>query len=171
MEESIILNEKYSDNWKPTLYFSLLLAILAFILYLTIGDVLWSGILRLAAFISFSLSVFCMLKAMEGKKTFRISIKDNHLAIAYLEKEDVARKEVHTLDEIDFIYKEPHKYKLPLTDNNFFLADSSDFKIRFLNSDHDISLFKFGGRVLSVDEKTGTRLQQFLESHNLYSNR
>lgn len=169
MEETIVVNEKYSNNWKTMLYSSLAFAAITFIMYLNLNDVLWSGIVRLTAFISFSLSIFCMLKVMEGRKTFRLSVNDDSLHISYLKNNNIVQEDVLNQNKIESVYKVPSFYKLPLIDYQFSLSNTCNFKVRFTDSDRDISLLTFGGRFLSVDKETGIRLEEFLKAHNLYS--
>lgn len=170
MEESIEIKEKYSNNWKPTLYSSLLIALITYLIYLNLDDVLWGGIIRLIAFMSFSLSIFCMLKVMEGSKTFRVSVSGDSLSIAYLKNEDIVQTEELKKEEIQSIYKLPYQLKLPFTDYGIKLPGNRDFKVKFYaDEEKDMSLFKFGGRVLTVDKESGEKLEQFLKTHNLYS--
>lgn len=169
MDESIEVNEKYSSNWKPTLYSSLTIAAITFIIFLNIDDVLWAGIFRLTAFISFSLSIFCMLKVMEGRKTFRITINDGSLQVSYLKNDEVLQTEKLKKKQIESVYKVPLYFKLPIADYKFSVTNNCNFKVRFTDKEEDISLFKFGGRTLTVDEKESHKLERFLKDHNLYS--
>lgn len=169
MEESIEVNEKYSNNWKPTLYSSLVIAAITFIIFLNLDDVIWTGIFRLIAFISFSLSIFCMLKIMEGKKTFKIAIHDESIQISYIKNKEVIRTEQIKQKEIESIYKAPFYFTFPFTEMRFPLKTGSNFKVRYKDEESDISLFKFGGRVLAVDEKESHKLESFFKDHDLYS--
>ncbi|MGK7368932.1 MAG: hypothetical protein ACNS64_01855 [Candidatus Halalkalibacterium sp. M3_1C_030] len=170
MEDSIEVKEKYSNNWKPTLYSSLLIAIITFLLYLNLDDVLWGGVIRLIAFMSFSLSIFCMLKVMEGAKTFRLSVSDELLSVAYLKNDEILQTEEHRKEEIQSIYKLPYQLKIPFTEYRFKLPGNRHFKVKFDNEEErDMSLFKFGGRVLTVDNESGQNLEQFFKKHKLYS--
>ena len=170
MQDSIEVKEKYSNNWKPTLYASLLIALSTFLIYLNLDDVLWTGIFRLIAFMSLSLGIFCMLKVMEGAKSFAVEIRDGLLQISYYKKNDVIGTEKLNIEDIQSIYAEPHKLSLPFSDFQFELAGNHSFMVMFRNDDaRDMPLFKFGGRVLAVDEKSGQKLEQFLKQHDLFS--
>lgn len=168
MVNSIKVNEKYSNNWKPTLYTSLAVAAVTFIIYLNLEDVIWTGIFRLTAFMSFSLSIFCTLKVMEGRKTFQISIDDGSLKIAYLKNDKELQEDIISLDKIEKVYKQTTGSKIPLTNSLFSASDNCTYKIQFKNDD-DICLLKFGGRVLSVDSTETQKLESFFSSHNLFS--
>lgn len=171
MEEVIEVNEKYSNNWKPILYFSLIFATITFVIYLNLNDVLWTGIFRLIAFMSFTLSIFCMLKVMEGRKTFRLSIENGSLHIAYLKNQHVIQEEILDKNKIESVYRVPStsKFKVPFSDYRFSFSKTCNFKVRFNDTNKDICLFKFGGRVLTVDEESGRELQNFFSANNLYS--
>lgn len=169
MDESIEVNEKYSNNWKPTLYSSLVIAAITFVIFLNLEDVIWSGIFRLVAFISFSLSIFCMLKVMEGRKTFRIAMRDGSLQISYIKNNEVVQTEQIRQKKIDSIYKAPFYFTFPFTEYRFPLKTGSNFKVRFREEESDANLFKFGGRVLTVDEKESHKLENFFRNHDLYS--
>ena len=170
MQESVNVKEKYSSNWKPALYASLLLALITFLIYLNLDDVLWTGIFRLIAFMSLSLGIFCMLKVMEGVKTFEVAIRDDSLLISYLKNGDTIGNDKLKLDEIQSIYREPYQLKMPFTEYGIPLSGNSNFKVAFKNKEeNDMALFKFGGRVLAVDENSGQELEQFLRRHDLFS--
>ena len=169
MDESIEVNEKYSNNWKPTLYTSLAIAAVTFVIFLYLDNVLWAGIFRLTAFISFSLSIFCMLKVMEGRKTFRISVRNGSLHISYLKNNEVLQTEKLKKEQIESVYKTPFHFKLPIADYRFSLANNCNFKVRFRDQEKDMSLFKFGGRALTIDEEESYKLERFFKDHNLYS--
>jgi len=170
MEENIEVKEKYSNKWTPALFISLLVALIAFLIYLNLDDVLWTGIFRLLAFISLSLGIFCMLKVMEGSKTFGVEIRDDLLLISYLKNKEVIDTEKLKIEDIKSIYREPHRLKFLFSDYHIELSGNHCFKVEFHNEEEsDMALFKFGGRVLTVDEKSGQKLEQFLKRHDLFS--
>lgn len=170
MEDSLVVKEKYSDNWKTALFTSLIVALITFLLYLYIDNILWSGIFRLVAFMGLTLGIFCTLKVMEGAKTIEISIDKNLLTITYLKNDEVVGNDKLEIDKIKFIYSEPFQLNLPFFDYQFNLSDNHHLKIAFNDDDGgDISLFKFGGRVLSIGNQSEQQLRHFLNQHNLYS--
>lgn len=169
METSIVLSEKFSNNWKNTFYSSLGLAIVIFVFYLNTSDVIWTGILRLTAFISFSLSVFCLLKIMEGGKRFRVAVNDQSLHIVYMKNEKIIHEEVLHKNEIESIYRAPSILRLPIVEREFTISNTWVFNIKLTDTRSASSLFKFGGKALAVDEQTGKRLENFFKDHNLYS--
>lgn len=170
MVETIEINEKYSNNWRTTLYSSLAIAAVTFLIYLNLDDVLWSGIIRLIAFISFSLSIFCMLKVLEGKKTFRLTMKNGSLHVYYLKNGDIVQEEKLKRDDIQSIYKVPSLIEFPFIDYTITLSSVYNFKVKFSDSEDASSLFRFGGRILTVDQQSSYRLEEYLKYYNLYSN-
>lgn len=170
MDEAILIDEKYSNNWKLIFYTSLFLAAVTFLIHLNLNDVVWSGILRLVAFISFSLSIFCILKLFEGQKKFRVAVDGKSVHIAYLKKDKIVREEVLDLNDITGIYRTPSVYRVPVIGIQIQLSNTWLFKVSIADTEQDSSLFTFGGRALPVDQKSSLKLEQFLQTHNLHSN-
>ena len=169
MSNSIVVEEKFSSSWKNTFFYSLGLAAVLFLLYLYISNVIWIGILRLAAFISFSLAIFCLLRIMEGRKRLRVEVDDKNLRIVYLKKEKVLNEEVLSRSNIDSIYKKPSTFALPFTDIEFSLSNTWLFNIDMSNIERGGSLFRFGGKSLPVDKINSQQLEVFFKEHNLYT--
>lgn len=169
MTDTVVIDEKYSSNWKITLYTSLLLAAITFVIYINIDDVIWTGIFRLTAFMSFSLSVFCLLKIMEGQKRFRLEVDNNSIHIAYLKKEKVVHEEVLDQKDVIGIYKVPSELRVPILPYKIKLTNSWLFMVKLANDAYDSSLFTFSGKPLAVDKKSGNKLEHFLDTHNLYT--
>ena len=106
---------------------------------------------------------------MEGRKTFRIKVDDGSLQISYLKNDEVLQTEQLKKEQIESVYKVPLHIKIPVADYKLSLTDNCNFKIRFRDKENDISLFKFGGRALSVNEQESHKLERFFKDHNLYS--
>lgn len=169
MEASIILDEKFSSTWKSTFFSSLGLAAVAFLLYLNAENVIWVGIFRLAAFISFSLGIFCLLRIMEGPKQFKVEADNKNLHITYLKNKNALHEEVLSRDEINCIYKRPSTLGIPFTEAEFSVPDSWMFNIEMTDIERDGSLFRFGGKALTVDKQNGQQLDAFLKAHDLHA--
>ena len=170
MNDILEVKEKYSEKWKPGLYASFTISVLTFLLYLNLDSILWSGIFRLVAFISLTVGIFCMLKVMEGAKTFEVKLSKDSVLITYLKNNNVISTESFSLDDIRSIYRESHNIKLPFFDLYFQLPQHNKFKIKFRNEEEkEMSLFKFGGKILTLDERSAEKLEHFLKQHNLIS--
>ncbi len=168
MGSTVTVNEKFSNYWITALYLSSGTALLTFILFWNINDVLWSGIMRLIAFIAFAVSIFCLLKVMEGKKSMKITKTDDALHVTYLKGKSVIQEDSVSISNIKYIYRRSYDYYIPVFDLSIGLADSYSFIIRLRDSADDYYLFEFGGRGLHLGKKAGKRLKSFFEDHNLY---
>lgn len=83
MQHSLTIVEKYSRYWPVAAIFSGILSIVVYLLSLDV-DVLTAGILRLAAFGLFSLSVFSFLKWRDGQMIIEIKeVDDNSVILNY----------------------------------------------------------------------------------------
>lgn len=170
MEESLEIKEKYSVYWKPGLIISLLISFSTFLIYQNLDDVLWAGIFRLVAFICLTIGIFCMLKLMEGAKTFEINISEGKLNITYMKNDEIIGSERLQTEQIKAIYSEPYQIKFPFVDYQITLSNNCNFKVTLIGEEKsDVSLFKFGGKVLTVDNKSEKRLKLFLKQYDLYS--
>lgn len=167
MDTSIIVDEKFSSSWKNTFFSSLGLAAAAFVLYLNAENVIWVGIYRLAAFISFSLGIFCLLKIIEGRKHLKVEADNNKLHITYLKNNKAVHEEVLSRSDINCIYKSPSTFSIPFTEAEFTVPDSWMFNIEMTDIERKGSLFRFGGKTLSVDKQNGQQLEAFLKAHDL----
>jgi len=169
MGTSIIIDEKFSSSWKSTFFSSLGLAAVALLLYLNAENVIWVGIFRLVAFISFSLGIFCLLRIMEGRKQLKVEADNKKLHITYLKNKNAVHEEVLSRDGINCIYKRPSTLGIPFTEAEFTLPDSWMFNIEMADIERDGSLFRFGGKALSVDKQNGRQLETFLKAHDLHA--
>ncbi|NGP76379.1 hypothetical protein G3570_07035 [Balneolaceae bacterium YR4-1] len=170
MENSLVLEEKYSRYWKHALALSLIVSLITFLIYLYIDDAVLAGISRLVAFISLSLAIFCLLKVMEGAKTFEVTISDGLLRVTYFKNEKAIGTDKLNINDIETIYSEPYQIELPISDYRIQLSNNRTFRVNFKeNNENDISLFKFGGRVLTLDKSSKERLEHFLSHHDLLS--
>ena len=170
MKERLKVKEKYSGKWKIVLFTSMIGAAVTFGLYLYIESILWSGIFRLVAFMSLTIGIFCMLKVMEGAKTCELEISDGFLTITYLKNNEAIGTDKFAVDDINSIYREPFQITTPFTSFTFDLPQNSSYKVEFKNDKaNDTPLFKFGGRILTIDNSSGEKLEQFLSTYELLS--
>lgn len=170
MENSLVLKEKYSGYWNYALAGSLLVSLITFLIYLNLDDVLLAGISRLVAFICLSLGIFCLLKVMEGAKTFEVSITDGLLKITYFKNGETVGTDKMQINDIKSIYSEPYQLKFPFSHYRIELSNNSTFRVKFKEDlKNEVPLFEFSGRVLTLDNSSTKRLKKFLSQHDLNS--
>jgi len=158
----IEIEEKYSNLWTRVTVLTLLLTPVLYFAYLSILDVLWRGIFRLLALISFSAAVFSGLKVMEGKHSMTLEIKDNHLVVNYFRNTRQVKEDLFEIDNIESVTTDQ------LPDDVFtnkFLTNDRTILLRFRDSDRELNLFELEGRILSVNNETAGRVAQFLNEH------
>lgn len=160
MTRSLQIKEYAVPLWKTGTVAFLLLAVVLFIIFWNTGDVFWSGIVRLASFISFAAAVLFGLKAMEGNLHLTISVSDGSLHITYLKKGQNVLEDSHRLEDITSVVSIQPKSFPSFNGGNVFV-------VRFKDSKQDFNLFHFGGRTLKIDEADAERLVEFLKEHNI----
>lgn len=161
MSNSLTIQEQRHQIWKKGTIAAGSLTILFGLLFYNQSDPLWAGLLRLAAFIFFSLTVFGALKLLNGPLTITIHSSPTHLKINYRMKEKNVRKEQFEQSAIqEFIPSTEYK---PFW-KQLLQPRSSTLKVRFSDGHRDIPLFEYGGRILFFDEATLARVQKFLTS-------
>lgn len=158
----IEIEEKFSNLWSHITVFTVLLTVVLFIVYRTMGDILWRGIFRLSALISFAAAVLSGLKVMEGKHSMTLIIQDGYLVVSYFRKEQQVHEDLFELDDIESVTSD----QLPVEIfSNYFLANDQTVLLHLRNSGRELNLFELGGRILSVNRDAAERVVSFLEKH------
>lgn len=160
MNESIQIEEAREQYWKAaTIAFSLL-AVILFVIFWNMTDVFWTGIVRLASFISFAIAVLAGLKTRESGLSIEIYVSDQALNIQYLKKQNVIGENRHNRADVESISCFP-------ANTLFQLSRGNEFVIQFGDSDQEFDLFHFGGRTLKIDDLNAKRLIRFFRGHEI----
>jgi len=167
MENTIILDEKYSIYWRWALAIFCLITLVFFMISKSMNDVVWSNYAMLASFISFSVSVFIIIKLYEGKKSIKVFTKQNRLAIHLFKKENLIHKDSYEIERVQSVNLVFSKISVPFLDIHLDRNDAYTFEIKLKEKDLSFYLFQFGGGVISVDSQSARRLFEFLKQNEI----
>lgn len=168
MEDTIIVEEKYSSYWKWTLLGSLIIALALFSLYhFILSNVVTANYVRLASFIFFSVTIFAGLKLMEGKRKLKIGINDTFLEIEILKKDKTIQKNTYPVEQIEYISETPAQIFIPVLDLTFDQYQAVTYRMKQKNEKSLFYLFHFGGSILSISQNHTDKINSFLTQHNI----
>lgn len=164
MNHSITIEEQRHQVWKTGTIVAGAITILFSFLFWYQSDPLWVGILRLIAFIFFSLTVFGALKLLDGPVSITITSTPTHIQVNYRQDEKTVQQEEFEQTAIkDFVLTTGDKSPL----KHYLHPRSATLKVRFNDDHRDLHLFEYGGRILFFNESTLLEVQDFLHGqHN-----
>lgn len=161
MGNSITVQEQRHQVWKTGTVIAGGLSLLFGLLFWSQPDPFWVGILRLIAFIFFTLTVFGALKLLEGPLNITIHYTPDHLKLSYKMKEKNVQEEQFEQSSIqEFIHYTGDKPIL----NRYLQPHSATLMVRFNDEHRDLPLFEYGGRILYFDKNTLEQIQNFLNT-------
>lgn len=79
MMDQLIVREKYSKYWPAVAISSLLLAVLFFVAYHLIENILWVGYLRLISFSFFAIALLSFFKIKDGQVEMTVTVDDERV--------------------------------------------------------------------------------------------
>ncbi|HLR33117.1 MAG TPA: hypothetical protein VK074_11545 [Fodinibius sp.] len=163
MNNSITIREQRYGVWKTGTLIAGGLTVIFGALFWYQTDPLWTGILRLVAFICFSLAVFGSLRLMEGPLSVSLSSTPRLLRITYRKNKKIVRKdEFEHADIQEFIRTTDG---IPRWDQ-YLQPHSETLKVRFHDEHHDLQLFEYSGRTLFFHETALSKVQDFLQARD-----
>lgn len=164
MTGSLTIREKYFRYWPVVAAASGMLAVILFISYQLISDVLFASYLRLSAFICFALSLLSLFKIKDG----RVAIKfepdsDGRLTVTYFLRDKKVQQEIYTPEDI-------REIKIDIMPNRSIYNDLKRsercLKIRKKKSEVWYYLNQVGGRVIPLREDDAAKTREFICSQN-----
>lgn len=167
MENSITIIEKYSAYWKWTLLGSLAIAIGLFVGFHYLENIVIANYVRIASFISFSVTIFAGLKLMEGKRNLKIGINDSFLEVEILKKDKIIQKNKYELNKIDGVLLIPAQISIPFLGIAIDRHRAFTYQLKQNDDKSPFYLFHFGGSVLSIDKEDSERLNSFFTKYNI----
>ena len=161
MTKNLVVNEKYSRYWPAVTLVSAILAVLFFIGFLVVSNVLYEGYLRLFSFSFFALSVLSFYKVRDGRIQIKLeTIDKKELRITYstadnrlLYQEVMDRKDLSevVIDEI------PNRSLY-----NDLVKSDRCIKVRKKGAKHWIYLNSVNGRVLPLSFENAAAIEKFI---------
>lgn len=163
MDHSITIEEQRHQAWRTGTFICGGLTLLFGLLFWYQPDPLWVGILRLIAFIFFSLTVFGVLKLLDGPVSITITSTPTHIRLNYRQNEKTVREEEFEQSAIeDFILSRDKKSPW----RQYLQPRSATLKVRFNDDHRDLHLFEYGGRTLFFNESMLLEIQDFLHARS-----
>ncbi|WP_185958203.1 hypothetical protein [Fodinibius sediminis] len=161
MNNIITITEQRHRIWWTGTIIAALFTVLLTMLYWNQSNPLWIGILRLAAFILFTLTVFGILKLSNGPLSIVVEHTPTHLTIDYRQKEKTVRHEQFeqtSIEELVISQKEQPLWR------QYVQSSSATIKIHFSEEKRNHYLFEFSGRPLIFSKSDLLRLKDFITS-------
>lgn len=160
MSNTLVIREKYSKYWPQIAIINLLLALLLFVSYQFIDDVLLVGYLRLGAFIFFAAGLLSLFKVKDGQVEIIVELEDDSVESTYKVRGETIFATSHPTSDL-------HELKIDqLPDksiyNNFVKNDKC---VRFRRKDESNWFFfnEMESRVIPLNEENAKRLYSFLK--------
>lgn len=159
MNNTLVINEKYSQYWPLVAIISAILTLVFYISYHLIGDVLLQGYLRLSAFGFFALAVLSLFKLKDGKVEITIELEGKKLVLFYRLRGKIIYEE-----EIDI--KKIEAVEVSEMPNRSIYNDfkKSDRCVRFKRTDSEnwIYLNEIHSRVIPLNKVNSEKIVSFV---------
>lgn len=158
--KKLVIQEKYSKHWPSIAVASLALAVLLFITYHFMEDVLWIGYIRLASFAMFALALLSFFKVKDGQVEITIKIEDNIVESTYKVRDEIVFHAKHLASDF-------YKLKVDEMPNKSLYNDfvTSDKCVRFRRESENAWYYfnEIESRVIPLSEQNASKLRNFLE--------
>ena len=166
MSDSITIEEQTHYYWKQGTILSAVLCLITFTVFWNLGTPLWSGILRLVAFIFFALTILGYLNIMNGCLTITLYFTDSLLQVDYQRQDKTIQEEEFDLSTISSVKPTQSKQNLI---QKVFQPESATLSVDFTDTDRKLYLIEFGGRPLFFDPHTIEQIVGFLSDHGIHT--
>ena len=163
MEAKLVLEEKYSSWWAEVTIGLGLSALLLFVIFSLVDDVLWKGILRLGSFGFLAAAVFSGLKVMEGKHSITLAVKNGHLIVSYRKRGHNVGEDIFELDNITSVYVD--NLSSEFFPQNLFTVSEQQVVLELEDSDRPLTLAEVGGRTLALSQQSARVAVKFISGH------
>lgn len=158
--KKLVINEKYSKYWPSITVISLILAVILFIIYNLMDNVLWIGYLRLGSFAMFAMALLSFFKVRDGQVEITVKLDDDVIESTYKVRDEIVFTATHIPSDI-------YKLKIDKMPNKSLYNDfvKSDKCVRFRREDENAWYYfnEIESRVIPLTEKNATQLEAFLK--------
>lgn len=157
--KKLVIREKYSKYWPSVAVISLILAVVFFIVYHLMDDVLWIGYIRLGSFAMFAVTLLSFFKIKDGQVEITVKIDDDVIESIYKVRNEIIFSAKHLPSDI-------HKLKIDEMPNKSLYNDfvKSDKCVRFRKKNESAWYYfnEIESRVIPLSEKNASELEDFL---------
>lgn len=161
MDARITIEEKYSGYWVQITFALAGATILFLLVYTNIDDVLWKGILRLAAFVFLAGTVLSGLKLIEGKHAITLEVKDGFLLLSCRRKNKKVSEDRFEIDNMASLYIDHYSSFF----GEEFVFNDLHILIVLKDSDRPLNLVETGGRSLALSKENAAKAIRFIKRH------
>lgn len=159
MNRAIEIEEKYSKFWPLIAITSGLAAVILFIYYLSVEEVLLEGYLRLISFTLFALMILSLFKVKDGKVIIRIEISDRVVSLHYSVRDRMVYEEDFQINEIEELKVD----EMPnMSLYNDFSKNDRTVRIKKRKTDGWLYLAQLYGRVIPMTKDNAERVANFI---------
>ncbi|MDZ7719184.1 MAG: hypothetical protein U5K72_10250 [Balneolaceae bacterium] len=158
--KKLVIKEKYSKYWPTISMVSLILAVVLFVIYQMIDNVLWVGYIRLASFSMFALALLSFFKVKDGQVEIIVKHEDEVVESIYKVRNEVIFQAKHPVSDF---------YKLKVDQmpdkslyNNFVKSDKC---VRFRRKNENAWYYfnEIESRVIPLNKENASKLYDFLK--------
>lgn len=163
--KKLTIQEKYSKYWPSVTFISLILAIVLFISYQVMNDVLWIGYVRLASFSLFALALLSFFKVKDGQVEITVKVENGVVESIYKVRNEIV---FHVENPLSDFYK----LKIDQMPNKSLYNDfvRSDKCVRFRRENENAWYYfnEIESRVIPLSEENASQLYNFLKQASNY---
>lgn len=163
--KKLTIQEKYSKYWPSVTFISLILAIVLFISYQVMNDVLWIGYVRLASFSLFALALLSFFKVKDGQVEITVKVENGVVESIYKVRNEII---FHVENPLSDFYK----LKIDQMPNKSLYNDfvRSDKCVRFRRENENAWYYfnEIESRVIPLSEENASQLYNFLKQASNY---
>lgn len=159
MSQNLKIEEKYSPFWPIIATVSGIFAVILFVYYLMVDEVLLEGYVRLLSFSFFALMVLSLFKVKDGKVEITFTSDDGTLYLTYHVRNRLVYEE-------DFCLRKIKDLKVDRMPNKSLYNDfaKNDRCVRFKKgkSDDWIYLAQLFGRVIPLTQENAETIEKYV---------
>lgn len=161
----LVINEKYSEYWPLVAVLSLILAIILFIAYQMMDDVLWMGYVRLASFSLFALALLSYFKVRDGQVEITIKVEGDVVESIYKVRNEIIFHVKHQTSDF-------YKLKIDQMPDKSLYNDfvKSDKCVRFRRENENAWYYfnEIESRVIPLSKENASQLYGFLKQASTF---
>lgn len=158
--KKLVIQEKYSKYWPSVAIVSLILAVILFLAYQMMSDVLWVGYVRLASFSLFALALLSFFKVKDGQVEITIKVENGVVESIYKVRNEII---FHVKNPLSDFYE----LKIDQMPNKSLYNDfvRSDKCVRFRRENENAWYYfnEIESRVIPLSRENASRLYDFLK--------
>lgn len=156
----LVIKEKYSKYWPIVSVVSLILAVVLFLAYQLMDNVLWIGYVRLASFSFFALALLSYFKVKDGQVKITVWVDEGYIESVYKVRDEIIFKAKHPAS--DFYTLKVDQMPDKSLYNQFVKSDKC---VRFRRENENAWYYfnEIESRVIPLSKENASKLHNFLK--------